>query len=132
MRSREVVFLLAFGILFWVAGTLWYEARGPRVFESTALRYWINFGLTPIVTAAVCIVGLRWLGTAPQQWSSAMLLVAIPGMVGEAILLSNFAKLMPRMQEASAGRYGAFLFSTYALALSVAEIVTLRAGGLAL
>jgi hypothetical protein len=47
-------------------------------------------------------------------------------------LLSNFSALMPRMQEASAGRYGAFLFATYALVLSVAEIITLRAGDRAL
>jgi hypothetical protein len=56
-----------------------------------------------------------------------MLLVAIPGMLGEALLLSNFSAMMPRMQPASAGKYGAFLFATYALVLGIAEIVTLRA-----
>jgi hypothetical protein len=34
---------------------------------------------------------------------------------------------MPKMQEASAGKYGAFLFATYALVLGIAETVTLRA-----
>ena len=61
------------------------------------------------------------------QWASATLLIAIPGMVGEAVLLSHFSALMPKMHEASAGKYGAFLFSTYALVLTIAEIVTLRA-----
>jgi hypothetical protein len=56
-----------------------------------------------------------------------MLLIAIPGMVGEAVLLSHFAALMPSMREASAGKYGAFLFATYALVLGFAEFVTLRA-----
>jgi hypothetical protein len=128
MREREIGLLVGLGIVFWLAGTFWYELRGQRVFETTALRYWINFFLTPIVTAAVCILILRWRQIPAAQWSSAMLLVAIPGMIGEAVLLSHFSALMPRMQVSSAGRYGAFLFATYALVLGVAEIVTLRAG----
>jgi len=128
MRGREIVLLLVFGVVFWSAGTLWYEVRGPRLFESTAVRYWVNFALTPIVTSAVCIAILRWMHVAPAHWASAMLLVAIPGMLGEAVLLANFSTLMPRMHETSAGRYGAFLFTTYALVLSIAEIVALRAG----
>lgn len=127
MRGREIVLLLGFGFAFWIAGTLWYEWRGPQVFETTAARYWANFVLTPIMTTAVCILVLRWRHIPAAQWSSAMLLVAIPGMLGEALLLSHFSLLMPRMQESSAGKYGAFLFATYALVLGVAEIVTLRA-----
>jgi hypothetical protein len=128
MRGREIALLLVFGVVFWSAGTLWYEVHGPRVFEGTAVRYWVNFALTPIVTSAVCIAILRWMHVAPAHWASAMLLVAIPGMLGEAVLLANFSTLMPRMHETSAGRYGAFLFTTYALVLSIAEIVALRAG----
>jgi hypothetical protein len=127
MRSREIVLLLAFGFVFWIAGTLWYEKRGPDVFETTAIRYWINFVITPIVTSAVCILILKWLHVPASAWASAILLIALPGMFGEAILLSHFSTLMPRMQEASAGKYGAFLFVTYALVISIAEIVTLRA-----
>jgi hypothetical protein len=127
MRGREIGVLLGFGLVFWIAGTLWYEKRGPLVFETTALRYWVNFVLTPVVTAGICVLILRWRQIPVQQWASAMLLVAIPGMVGEAVLLSNFSALMPSMREASAGRYGAFLFATYALVLGIAEVVTLRA-----
>lgn len=127
VRTREVVFLLAFGCLFWIVGTLWYEKRGPLVFETTAARYWINFVLTPIVTTAVCLLILRWQRIPAYQWASATLLIAIPGMIGEAILLSHFAALMRAMREVSAGKYGAFLFATYALVLSIAEAVTLRA-----
>ncbi|MGO9438427.1 MAG: DUF5367 family protein [Terracidiphilus sp.] len=128
MRGREVAFLLGFGVVFWLAGTLWYEKRGSLVFETTAVRYWVNFVLTPIVTAGICILILRWRRIPALQWAPAMLLVAIPGMLGEAVLLSNFSALMPAMREASAGRYGAFLFATYALVLGIAEVVTLRAG----
>ena len=55
-----------------------------------------------------------------------MLLLAIPGMVGEAIVLSNLRTFMPRIQEESGGRYGAFLFTTYAVVLGIAEFATLR------
>jgi hypothetical protein len=127
VRIREIAFLLAFGCLFWLAGTLWYEKRGPLVFETTAARYWINIVLTPIVTTAVCMFILRWQRIPASQWASATLLIAIPGMIGEALLLSHFAALMPAMREASAGKYGAFLFATYALVLGIAEAVTLRA-----
>ncbi len=53
--------------------------------------------------------------------------IAIPGMIGEAILLSRFSVLMPGMQPPSAGKYSGFLFATYALFLAIAETVTLRA-----
>jgi hypothetical protein len=113
--------------VFWVVGTLWYQRRGPLVFETTALRYWINFALTPVITAIICLLILFWMKIPASQWASAMLLVAIPGMVGEAVLLTHFGAWMPAMRETSAGRYGAFLFATYALVLGLAEAVSLRA-----
>jgi hypothetical protein len=127
MRTREILILLAFGIAFWTAGTLWFERTGPRVFETTAIRYWVNFAITPLVSTLGCILILRWRHIPAAAWTTAILLIALPGMLGESILLSNFARLMPRMQLASAGKYGAFLFATYALVISIAEIVTLRA-----
>ena len=126
MRTREILILLVFGIVFWVAGTLWFERTGPRVFETTAIRYWSNFAITPVVSTVGCILILRWRHIPASWWTTAILLIALPGMFGEAIQLSNFSRLMPRMHEASTGKYGAFLFATYALVIGIAEIVTLR------
>jgi hypothetical protein len=75
------------------------------------------------------MVLLRWRHVPAADWASAALLIAIPGMFGEAVLLSCFATLMPRMRLDTAGRYGAFLFATYAVFLTIAGIVTIRAGG---
>jgi len=127
MKRFDTILLLLFGLGFWTAGTLWYRQRGHLVFETTPLRFWINFALTPIVSAAVCLVILRWRQIPPTSWSAAALLIALPGMFGEAILLTHFAIWMPTMQPASAGRYAAFLFAAYALVLTIAEVVTLRA-----
>nr|WP_246301731.1 DUF5367 family protein [Granulicella arctica] len=111
----------------WVIGTIYYGLRGPAVLETTSLRYWANFILSPVLSAVICIAILRLLGLPSSAWASATLLLALPGMFGEAVLLSNFSTFMPRLQIASAGRYGAFLFAAYALVLSIAEVVTLRA-----
>jgi len=127
MKPFDRFFFLLFGLAFWVIGTIWYELRGPRVFESSPQRYWVNFVLTPIVTAALCILILKWRHVPASHWASAALLIALPGMFGEAALLSHFACLMPRMRPETAGKYGAFLFAAYALFLTVSEIVTVRA-----
>ena len=126
MKTQDIALLLGFGIVFWIAGTIWYEMRGPLVFETTGVRYWTNFVLTPLVTMGVCILMLRWRNIPNSEWASAALLIAIPGMIGEAVLLSRFSVLMPKMQAASAGKYGGFLFATYALVLGIAEVVSIR------
>jgi hypothetical protein len=126
VKTQDIALLLGFGIVFWIAGTIWYEMRGPLVFETTGVRYWTNFVLTPLVTMGVCILMLRWRNIPNSEWASAALLIAIPGMIGEAVLLSRFSVLMPKMQAASAGKYGGFLFATYALVLGIAEVVSIR------
>ena len=127
MKGQDVALLLGLGLLIWTVGTVCYANRGPVILESTSLRYWGAFVLSPIVSAALCIAILRWRHIAPANWASAMLLLAIPGMVGEAAVLSNLSIFMPKLHATSAGRYGAFLFATYALVLGVAEVVALRA-----
>lgn len=128
MKPYDKVLLLLIGIAFWVGGTILYRYRGHQLFEGSDLGYWINFVLTPVVTTAICILILKWRDVPRADWGSAALLLALPGMFGETALLSRFAAFMPRMRPESAGRYGAFLFVTYALFLAIAEIVTVRAG----
>lgn len=127
MKTMDKLLFGLFGLAFWVVGTLGYELRGPQVFEASTQRFWLNFVVTPIVTAAICILILRRRKIPAAEWTSAALLIALPGMVGEAALLSNFARFMPRMHPETAGRYGAFLFASYAVFLTIAEIVTIRA-----
>ena len=127
MKSADFFLLLAAGLLIWVVGTIYFANQGRVIFETTAARYWTAFTLTPIVSAALCVAVLRWRQIAPAHWTTAMLLVAIPGMIGEAVVLSRLSLFMPKLHAASGGRYGAFLFATYAVVLAAAEVITLRA-----
>ena len=127
MKMNDKLLFLLFGAAFWVVGTIWYEVRGPHVFEGTSQRYWINFMITPVLSTVICMLILKWRHVPAAAWASAALLIALPGMFGEAVLLSRFAALMPRMHPETAGKYGAFLFATYALFLTIAEIVSIGA-----
>jgi hypothetical protein len=126
MKAPDKWLLLVFGIIVWILGTLWYRMRGTILLETTSFRYRCNFVLVPIFSAAVCILLLHVRHVPASDWSVAMLLIALPGMFGEALLLSHFTSFMPHLHAESAGKYGALLFASYALALTVAEGVTLR------
>lgn len=128
MNQKDVVLLLTLGLAIWIAGSIYYGYRGPSVLETTTQRYWIAFAVSPVFSAALCIAILRWRHIPPASWAPAMLLLAIPGMIGEAVVLSHLGTFMPRLHAASGGKYGAFLFATYAVVLGIAEAVTLGAG----
>ena len=128
MSRTEVLILFGMGLVIWVFGTIYYAMRGQAILETTSLRYWLSFFISPIFSALLCIIILRLLRIPAAQWANAMLLLAIPGMVGEAILLTHMSTFMPRLQATSGGKYGALLFAAYALALGIAEVVALRAG----
>ena len=128
MEWRECLLLLSLGLVLWILGTMYFAYAGHGVLQTTPARYWVSFALSPIISAALCILILRWRHIAPSKWAVAMLLLTMPGMIGEAVVLSNLGTFMPRIQEASGGRYGAFLFATYAVVLGIAEFATLRFG----
>jgi len=127
MKPIDKVGFFLFGAVFWIAGTVLYRARGSMIFETTNRRYWINFVLTPVFSAALCLLLLKIRGIPRADWTAAALLIALPGMFGEALILSRFGAFMPGMQLATAGRYGALLFASYGLFLLIAELVTLKA-----
>lgn len=127
MKVQDAALLFFLGLIIWIVGTIYYANYGPAILETTSARYWRSFVLSPIFSAALCIAILRWRHIASPHWTSAMLLLAIPGMIGEAVVLSNLSTFMPKLHAASGGKYGAFLFASYALVLGVAEVITLRA-----
>ena len=87
MKRQDVAILLVLGALIWIIGTIHYAIQGPTVLETTSLHYWTAFIISPIVSAVLCIAILRWRHIAAAHWASAMLLLAIPGMIGESVVL---------------------------------------------
>ena len=126
MKAYDAGFLLVIGLLIWIAGTLYYANYGRQILESTSTRYWFTFALSPVISALLCIAILRWRHVPAAHWTSAMLLLALPGMVGEGIVLSSLSTFLPKLHASSGGRYGALLFATYGVVLGMAEAVTLR------
>ncbi len=127
MKPQDIILLSVFGVAIWILGTIYYAYHGRALLEATSLIYWASFILSAVLSTAVCIAILRWRHISPANWAPAMLLLAIPGMIGEAVVLSDLTTFMPKLQAASGGRYGAVLFATYAVVLGVAEVVTLKA-----
>lgn len=127
MKTQNCIVLFGLGLLIWVLGTIYYAYLGHLVLETTSMRYWISFFISPLVSAILCIAILKLRQVPDSEWVSGMLLLAIPGMIGEAVVLSHLSTFMPRIRDSSGGRYGAFLFATYAVVLGIAEAVTLRA-----
>jgi hypothetical protein len=127
MKRQDIAPLLVLGFVIWLLGTIYYAYRGPAILETTRMRYWSAFALSSILSGLLSIGILRWRQIALSNWTTAVLLLTLPGMVGEVIVLSNLSTFMPKVQAASGGKYGAFLFAAYALVLAVAEVVTLRA-----
>jgi hypothetical protein len=127
MKMQESALLFFLGLAIWILGTIFYAYRGPHILETTQTRYWVSFVVSPIVSALLCIAILRWRHIPPANWAAAILLLAIPGMIGEAVVLSHLGTFMPRLHAESGGRYGAYLFATYGVVLGWAEVVTLRA-----
>jgi len=126
MKVQDITVLSLLGLLIWVVGTVYYGYSGPAILETTSTRYWTAFALSPVFSAALCVAILWWRHIPAAQWTTAMLLLAIPGMIGEAVVLTHLPTFMPRLHAGSGGRYGAFLFATYAVVLGLAEVVTLR------
>ena len=127
MTMQNTALLSGLGLAIWIAGTVYYAAHGAAMLETSSARYWTSLALSAILSAAICVAILKWRGIAPSTWAQAMLLLALPGMIGEAVVLSHLSTFMPRLQAASGGKYAAFLFAAYALVLGIAEFVTLRA-----
>lgn len=127
MTTQNITLLSILGIVIWILGTILFAYSGRALLETTGRLYWIAFFLSPVISAVFCIAILWWRRISYADWAAAMLLLALPGMIGETVVLSHFSTFMPKLQATSGGKYGAFLFATYAVVLAIAEAVTLKA-----
>jgi hypothetical protein len=56
MKTQDGIVLFVLGFIIWILGSVYYAYRGPSVLETTSLRYWISFFISPLVSAIICIV----------------------------------------------------------------------------
>jgi hypothetical protein len=55
MKGQDVVVLLGSGLAIWVLGTVYSGYRGAAMLETTSLRDWVAFAVSPLVSAALCV-----------------------------------------------------------------------------
>lgn len=79
MKTPDSILLFVLGFIVWILGSVYYAYRGPSVLETTSLRYWISFFISPLLSAVLCIAILKLRHVPPTAWASGMLLLAIPG-----------------------------------------------------
>ncbi len=106
MKASQVWILLLAGVAVWLIGTVYFALRGPSILETTALRYGAVFMVTPLCSVLLCVGIMCRMGIPPEMWPQAMLLIALPGMVGEAAVLSRLSAWMPRCNPLQAGAMG--------------------------
>jgi hypothetical protein len=113
MKRQDSVLLFILGLTIWILGTIYYAYRGPRVLETTNLRYWINFFVSPVASAVICVAisqipscasicvgfGHASAGHSRHDWRSHRSLASInvhaenPGFVGRTLRRFSVCRL---------------------------------------
>ncbi|MEM8543225.1 MAG: DUF5367 domain-containing protein [Cyanobacteria bacterium P01_H01_bin.119] len=127
MNTKDRVGFIALGLVVWVAGTSVYRLIGSSFFEVSAIRYWLNVGLTGVLYTVVSLTVMKWRKIQQKDWLQGAICIALPGMLGEIPILASFAELMSNMQPETAGRYAAFLFGGYSTMIGAAWFVSAKA-----
>jgi drug/metabolite transporter (DMT)-like permease len=128
MSRKDGIILCLLGLFIWAVGTLVYRLAGSYFFESSTVGYWMNAIVTAILYSIVGIGLMKWLRIKSEYWLYGAVCVALPGMLGEVLVLSTFSELMVNMQPETAGRYGAFLFGGYSCLISSAWLMSIKKG----
>lgn len=127
MRATHRLGFALFGLMAWAVGTAIFRCIGAYCFEGTLALYWFSVVGVGLLFAAVSLGLMKWQGIAQQNWLQAAVWMAVPGMLGEVPVLADFAEWMSNLQPETAGRYGALLFSGYALLLGLAAGLSTKA-----
>lgn len=127
MSRKDRIILLSLGLMIWLIGTLLYRIAGSYFFESSTVGYWLNVIVTGILCSAVGMGLMKWRRIDTEYWLYGAICLALPGMLGEVLVLSTFSEVMVNMHPETAGRYGAFLFAGYSCLISCAWFTSMKA-----
>src|SRR5262245_31026438 len=100
-------FFFLLGVVLWAGGTLLYRNLGTMLFESGLIVYWTNFAVTVVAFCAVFMQSASRRKIPREHWPTTALLMAVPGLFGEAITLLQFAAILPALRTETAASYAA-------------------------
>lgn len=114
--NRLLLAGIGFGI--WLGATMLFRVAGHLFFfyENTAfiIGLWI---VTAIALIGVAVGIFRWQKIAPEHRYQAAILLALPGMLGDAIAVQLFPMVFPNMNVDADGAFAAWLLWAYASVL---------------
>ncbi|BAZ09406.1 hypothetical protein NIES4071_12140 [Calothrix sp. NIES-4071] len=113
MKRKDGIILASLGLVIWAIGTFVYSVIGSYFFEASTVGYWGNMVVTAVLYCGIGWGLIKWRRIKSEDALQAAICLALPGMLGEVLVLSTFSQLMVDMQPETAGRYGAFLFGGY-------------------
>jgi hypothetical protein len=126
MSRKDGIILFSLGVIIWAIGTFVYRLAGSYFFESSTVGYWLNVIVTGALYSAIGIGLMKWCRIESQYWLHGAMCLALPGMLGEVLVLSTFSELMVNMQPETAGRYGAFLFGGYSSLIGFSWLISMK------
>ena len=94
--------------------TAFYAAFGGSLLESAFWFYALNAFLIAAGYGLLFVAVARLRRVPCRKRGLPALVFAAPGVIGAAVVLSNFGQLFPDFSPASLGRYGAYLFVGFA------------------
>lgn len=120
MSKQDALWFGVVGAAVWAAATLFYAAFAGDLIEHA---FWF-YALNAVLAAGLVLGGFGILARARRIPRARRLRPAVafsaPGLLGGALVMANFATLLPDLPPASLGRYGAFLVFAYVALLASA------------
>lgn len=124
MSRFDGIILALLGMIIWAIGTFVYSVMGSYFFETSTVGYWGNMIATAVLCCGIGWGLIKWRRIKSEDALTAAICLALPGMLGEVLVLSTFSQLMVDMQPETAGRYGAFLFAIYSSLIGFAWLMS--------
>ncbi len=114
MSKGDGIAFGAAGIAAWLLATAFYAAFGGSLLETTFWFYAVNAFLIAVGYGLLFVVVAKLRRVPCSKRGLPALIFALPGLIGAAVVISNFGQLFPTLGHASLGRYGAYLFVGFA------------------
>lgn len=119
--NRRLFLGIGFGV--WLLATLAFRIAGHLFFLDDQIAFLAILWLLTIVALLAFVLALfRWGRLSRSARFEAAILLALPGMILDALAVETFATVFPNMPGSAAGSFGAWLLAAYATVLIAAFV----------